>query len=176
MGLPREVLRRVERQNREYPGSPEFWEEVRAELDAGLHPHDVALSKALHSGNSVPAWAADYIATRYVDEPSLFRKGERPWSTVGLNFREVSRLIRENDMIRQLRQIPSRVYAREVLRREREYESAEYAEERLREHRRKYGARTFPPKEPSAFVKALEEVSDETGVSVRTLREYVKRL
>src|SRR6185295_8064804 len=92
---------------REYPGSAQFWNDVRDELEGGnklssvvgmavrkpkcRHPTTTALRKALKSGKPVPEWAADYICDR-LDRTVRLPRGAPDWSPVGLTSEEIREL------------------------------------------------------------------------------------
>ena len=172
MGLPPEVRERQKQYWIEYIGSERFWNEVQADLAAGRHPHNVALSKALKSGKTPPDWALRYIAERFMDEEVNFGRGRPDWSDVGLTALELVEASKHHEIVRLGKDVLRTVYAREVRRRQRRYKSAKFKDRHLRWYRRTAGAGAFPPK-VGALEQALQRVSKKTGVPAETLRQYV---
>lgn len=156
---------------RDYLGSERFWQELRADLAGGRHPHPRAIGKVLRNGKPVPDWAADYIEGRLAGTIKLPR-GLPDWSPVGLSGGEVSSLCPRAEYARFERQHRRNLLAFLVRRWERGYSHPRYKRWREYLHRRQHGQRSNPP-HISPYAAAKEKASRIFGVPVDTLDKMV---
>ncbi len=167
-GMKARIKAKAEQYRREYPGSSQFWEDLREDVEYGLIPHPDALKAAVLSGRPIAPWALPYVAGT-VKRP---RGCSTSWSVVGLSFGEALQKAKHSEFTLEMNAFHRRMLAALVFDYERQYrEDPDRRRDQEKQHRRRLG-RILHPQTP--YAEALATVAKLAKLDVGTIASYCR--